>query len=99
MLDKVKMALAISVNTFDTELEELIQAAVGDLMIAEVNNVDVVKSEPTDPLVSRAIVSYCVYHFELEHGSGDRADRFKAAYDEQKSQLSMASGYTVWGQE
>lgn len=99
MLDKVKMALAISVDTFNTELEEFIQAAVCDLMIAEVDNVDVVTSEPTDPLVSRAIVSYCVYHFELEHGSGDRADRFKAAYDEQKAQLSMASGYTVWGTE
>lgn len=99
MLDKVKLALALSVDTFNTEIEELIQAAVADLQIAEVNNVDVVKTEPSDALVSRAIISYCVYHFELEHGSGDRADRFKAAYDEQKAQLSMASGYTVWGQE
>lgn len=96
MLNKVKMALAISVNTYDTELEELIQAAVADLMIAEVDDTDVVTTEPSDPLVSRAIVSYSVYHFELEHGSGDKAERFKAAYDEQKAQLSMATGYTIW---
>lgn len=96
MLDKVKLALALSVDTFNTEIEELIQAAVADLQIAEVNNTDVVKTEPSDPLVSRAIISYCVYHFELEHGSGDKAERYKAAYDEQKAQLSMASGYTVW---
>lgn len=96
MLDKVKLALALSVDTFNTEIEELIQAAVADLQIAEVNNTDVVKTEPSDALVSRAIISYCVYHFELEHGSGDKAERYKAAYDEQKAQLSMASGYTVW---
>lgn len=96
MLDKVKLALALSVDTFNTELEELIQAAVADLMIAEVNNTEVVTTEPSNPLVSRAIISYCVYHFELEHGSGDKAERYKAAYDEQKAQLSMASGYTVW---
>lgn len=95
MLDKVKMALALSANTFDTELSELITAAVLDLKIAEVNS-DAVVSEPTDSLVSRAIISYCVYHFELEHGDSNRADKFKAAYDEQKAQMSMATGYTVW---
>ena len=41
MLDKVKLALALSVDTFNTEIEELIQAAVADLQIAEVNNTDV----------------------------------------------------------
>ena len=95
MLDKVKLALALSANTFDTELTELITAAVLDLKIAEVNS-DAVTSEPTDPLISRAITSYCVYHFELEHGDTNKAERFKAAYDEQKAQLSMATGYTVW---
>lgn len=95
MLDKVKMALALSANTFDTELSELITAAVLDLKIAEVNS-DAVVSEPTDALVTRAIISYCVYHFELEHGDSTKADRFKTAYDEQKAQMSMATGYTVW---
>lgn len=95
MLDKVKLALALSANTFDTELTELITAAVLDLKIAEVNS-EAVTSEPTDPLVSRVITSYCVYHFELEHGDTNKAERFKAAYDEQKAQLSMATGYTVW---
>lgn len=95
MLDKVKMALALSATTFDTELAELITAAVIDLKIAEVNSAAVV-SEPTDPIVSRAIISYCVYHFELEHGDSVKAEKFKAAYDEQKAQLSMSTGYTVW---
>lgn len=95
MLEKVKLALSLSANTFDTELAELITAAVLDLKVAEANS-DAVVTEPTDALVSRAITSYCVYHFELEHGDMARADRFKAAYDEQKAQLSMATGYTVW---
>ena len=95
MLDKVKLALALSANTFDTELRELITAAVLDLKIAEVNS-EAVTSEPTDSLVSRAITSYCVYHFELEHGDTNKAERFKAAYDEQKAQMGMREGYTVW---
>lgn len=91
MLEKVKMALAISINSFDTELQDLISAAKLDLGIAGVE-----LPEELDAIASRAIVSYCVYHFELEHGDGLRAERFKAAYDEQKAQLSMATGYTVW---
>lgn len=91
MLDKVKMALALSVNTFDDELTEFISAAQLDLGIA-----GVVLPQELDAIATRAVVSYCVYHFELEHGDGVKADRFKLSYDEQKAQLSMATGYTTW---
>lgn len=91
MLEKVKIALGISINSFDIELEDLISAAKLDLGIAGVE-----LPEELDAIASRAIVSYSVYHFELEHGDGLKAERFKAAYDEQKAQLSMATGYTIW---
>lgn len=91
MLNKVKMALALSINTFDDELNSLIAAAQLDLGIAGVD-----LPETLDAIAERAIISYCVYHFELEHGDGVKAERFKVAYDEQKSQLSMATGYTTW---
>lgn len=91
MLEKVKMALGISINSFDTELLDLIEAAKLDLGIAGVE-----LPQELDAIASRAIVSYCAYHFELEHGDGIKAERFKVAYDEQKAQLSMATGYTVW---
>lgn len=91
MLEKVKMALGLTINSFDTELEDLISAAKLDLDIAGVE-----LPQELDAIASRAIVSYCAYHFELEHGDGIKAERFKVAYDEQKAQLSMATGYTAW---
>lgn len=91
MLEKVKMALRITTNAFDDELQDLIAAACDDLGIAGVW--DAVRESPESfPLVARAIVTYCKLNF------GEPADpvRLKASYDEQKAQLSTATGYTVW---
>lgn len=87
MLEKVKLALRITTDAFDTELLELIQAAVIDLDIAGVDS-----EEGVTPIVTRAIITYCKVHF----GEPDDYDRLKASYDEQKAQLSMATGYTRW---
>ena len=87
MLEKVKLALRITTDAFDSELQELIEAAKQDLGIAGV----VVPTE-IDAIVSRAITTYCKIHF----GEPDEYDRLKASYDEQKAQLSMATGYTAW---
>lgn len=95
MLDKVKLALLITTNDFDTELNELIGAALIDLQIGDVND-DVTVSTTTDSAIIRAVCCYCGYQFELEHGALNRADSFKRAYDEMKSQLSMATGYANW---
>ena len=96
MLDKVKLALLISSNDFDEELDDLIGGAVLDLNIAGVEDSTVVSENPTDKLIIRAIISYCGYQFELMHGTLDRAEAFKRSYDEQKAQLSMATNYTIW---
>ena len=96
ILDKVKLALLISSEDFDAEINDLIAAALLDLEIAGVDDTTVVSDNPTDKLIIRAICSYCGYHFELEHGALNRADAFKTSYDEQKAQLGMASGYTTW---
>lgn len=87
MLDKVKLALRITTNAFDSELTSLIAAAKLDLGIAGVE-------VPTtlDEIVELAIITYCKCNF----GEPDNYDRLKASYDEQKAQLSMATGYTVW---
>ena len=87
MLEKVKMALRITTNAFDDELTVLINSAKLDMGIA-----GVVVPETLDAIVERAIITYCKVHF----GEPDDYDRLKASYDEQKAQLSMATGYTVW---
>jgi len=95
MLDKVKLALLISTEDFDDELEDLIGAAFIDLNIGDVDP-DVTVIETTDPAIIRAVCSYCGYQFELMHGTLQRSEAFKKSYDEQKAQLSMATNYTVW---
>lgn len=87
MLEKVKLALRITTDAFDDELNNLILAAQTDLGIA-----GVVVPEELDAICTVAIVTYCKLHF----GEPDEYDRLKASYDEQKAQLSMTTGYTVW---
>ena len=95
MLDRVKLALLISGNDFDSELTDLIDAAAKDLGIAGVDGL-VISTDTNDTLIIRAIITYCGYQFEIMHGSLDRSAAYKKSYDEQKAQLGMASGYTTW---
>ncbi|MBR6821922.1 MAG: phage gp6-like head-tail connector protein [Clostridia bacterium] len=97
MLEKVKLALLISTNDFDSELTDLIGAAFIDLNIGDVDP-DKTVSSTTDPAIIRAVCCYCGYQFELLHGSIERSNAFKKSYDEQKAQMGMASGYTVWSE-
>lgn len=87
MLDKVKIALRIKTNAFDTELTDLINAAKTDLGIAGVN----VPAE-VDAIVTRAIITFC----KMSFGLPEDYDRLKKSYDEQKAQLSNATNYTDW---
>ena len=89
MLAKVKLALRITTNAYDSELTDLIEAAKIDLGIAGVN-----VPQTIDAIVGRAIITYCKVHF----GEPDDVERLKASYDEQKAQLSMNSSYTDWGE-
>ena len=88
-LDTVKMALRITTDVFDDELILLILAGAKDLGIA---GVDIESLSDEDPLVARALITYCKANFGLP----DDYDRLKASYDEQKAQLSNATGYTDW---
>lgn len=87
ILDNVKLALRVSTDAYDEELTDLIAAAQADLGIA-----GVIVPETLTPIVNVAIKTYCKLHF----GEPDDYDRLKTSYDEQKAQLSMATGYTNW---
>ena len=86
-LAAAKMALRVTTDAFDSEISSLIDAALLDLGVAGVTNDDT-----TNALVLRAVVTYCRLHF----GEPDDFDRLKDAYDEQKGQMSTATGYTTW---
>lgn len=87
MLALVKKALRITSNAFDDELNNLISSAQFDLGIAGVT-----VPQTLDAIVKTAIITYC----KANWGHPDDYDRLKASYDEQKAQLSMATGYTNW---
>lgn len=88
ILTKVKTALRVTTDAFDTELTGLIESAQLDMGIAGVE-----VPEVFDGVVTTAVITYVKCHF----GEPDEYDRLKKSYDEQKAQLSMATGYTDWG--
>ena len=88
MLELVKTALRITTTAYDSELDYLIDAAKLDLGIA-----GVVVPEELDAIVKKAIITYC----KMSFGLPEDYDRLKRSYDEQKAQLSNATGYTDWG--
>lgn len=94
MLDKVKMALRITTNAYDNELSLIINAALIDLGIAGIIAERLV-IDSLDAIVTQAVITYCKINFGVLD-PGDY-DRLKASYDEQKSQLMTATGYTNWG--
>lgn len=89
LLNKVKVCVRLTSNAYDEELTDMIEAAKQDLAVAGVDPVD-----ESDPLIARAIITYCKANF----GNPDAYDKLKAAYDEQKAQLSMHTGHTDWGE-
>lgn len=103
MLSETKLALRIKTNIYDGEIARLIEAAVGDLGIVDVDAAGVSfiisatttgetvtdNSTITDQLLIRAIITYVRLHF----GSPDDYDRLERSYNEQKAQLITASGY------
>lgn len=90
LLTLVKVSLRIVSTAFDTELNMMISAAQSDIGIAGVE----LPSE-LDAICKQAIVTYC----KLNFGEPENYDKLKESYDEQKAQLSMATGYTNWGDE
>lgn len=87
MLDDVKVALRITTNAYDTELNTLIDSAKLDMGVA-----GVVVPSVLDALITRAVVTYC----KMSFGIPEDYDRLKRAYDEQKAQLVTCTGYTDW---
>ena len=90
LLEKTKLALRVTVNNYDVDLTDLINAAKLDLGIAGVE-----LPSTLDAICERAIITYCKIHFSSL--SDGEFSRLKASYDEQKAQLGTATGYTNWG--
>ena len=89
MLDAVKASLRISQDTtaFDDEIIDLINAAEADLVMVGVSKAAVTGS---DPLIKRAIISYCKAYFGNDNSD---AERLRACYEMLRNHLSLAEEY------
>lgn len=88
-LADVKTALRVKTNAYDSEIESLMESAMQDLNIAGV------EFDTVDDVVKTAVITYCKMRFWRV--SDREYVNLKQSYDEQKAQLSMATGYTDWG--
>jgi hypothetical protein len=70
LIDDVKLALRITTETFDSELNLLIDSAKRDLGIAGVE-----LPEELDSICKLAVITYCKIHF----GNPDNADRLQSS--------------------
>lgn len=92
MLDLIKLALRITTNEFDDELDHLIKGALIDLGFGGAMST-VLTTSTTDDVIIQAVITYCKMNFGLP----EDYDRLKRSYDEQKAQLGTATNYTDWG--
>lgn len=89
LLDDVKLALRISSSAFDSEVQDLIDAAKLDLKISGVSNEKI--QDETDALIKRAIVTYVKAHFGYDNND---AERFEQSYTMLKLHLTLSNEYT-----
>ncbi len=91
MLAEVKLALRVITTEFDTEIQDLIDAAMADLALAGVASEKA--QDITDPLIKRAVITYCKAHFGYDNPD---AGRLVKAYDLLKQHLTLAGDYNSY---
>ena len=89
-LAAVKLALDVTVDDYDAEISDLIEAALLDMKSVGVDT----DTMGEDKLVLQAVKTYCRMHFQ----SPADYDRLEKSYDQQVTRLMHASGYTDYGE-
>ena len=89
LLVDVKQCLRISNTSFDTEIQDLIDAAKADLVLSGVLESKIVD---TDLLIKRAIIIYVKANFGFENPDYDKLER---AYNSLKNHLTLSQEYIV----
>ena len=92
MLAKIKLALRISTNAFDTEIQTLIDAAISEMHGL---GVTAATASSEDPQILGAVIAYCKWQF----GNNEDADRWRDVYHIKLGQLKTMTGYTNWSTE
>lgn len=83
LLETVKLAMGISTNAFDVELNALINACKTELRLAGV------VSAEDESLFVQAIIFYCKAYFRND----DRSERYQKAFEKVRDAMSLAGEY------
>lgn len=89
MLEKIKLALRIDDDSLDQEIQDTIDAARADLKLSGILGNKIVE---TDPLIIRAVKTFCKYEFCTDD---KEADRYRESYSMIKTHLSLSIEYTT----
>lgn len=87
-LAAVKLSMGITVDAYDSEISDLIDAGIAYLQLVTGKAQD-----ETDKMVLQTIKTYCRAHFR----SPADYDRLIKAFDSMVGTLMISTGYTDWG--
>lgn len=82
--------LRVSSAAFDKEITSLIEAARQDLLLSGVAPFKA--NDDTDPLVRKAIMTYCKAEFGFDN---KEAYRFRRSYEDLRNHLTLAGEYNA----
>ena len=89
LVEKIRQRVRFKASTLDSEIQDLIDETKADLELA---GVDPLKIIDTDPLILRAVSTYCRAYYETDNNKAERLDR---SYESIKQHLSMSVDYAV----
>ena len=87
MLESVKMALRISNNAYDTEIQDLINIAKADMALVGITEASIVDE---DMLIKRAIITFAKANFGLNNPD---SEKLQMSYEMIRNHLSMSINY------
>lgn len=87
MLDKIKLAMRISHNMLDDDIQQNIDACLGELARVGVDTSDA----ENNTLIIKACEIYCKYTYDFD-GKGE--DFFKH-FEKLRNSLSRSEGYSI----
>ena len=87
MLEKIKLALRIKNNATDDDIQDTIDAALFDLRVSGVVNLD-----ESDPLIIQAVKLYCKANYGLDNKD---YEKYQKAYNSLKESLALCGDYNV----
>lgn len=94
-IDIVKIALRVTSNAYNDEINLLMESALKDLAIADVNVPDSIANlETANASIKQAVITYCKCNFDTR----ENYEELKKSYDEQKAQLKTNSSNHTWYQ-